>query len=299
MIAPDDLQRTKGRFGFAGAAQAFEPCGRLGMTLRREQHQDALAGDLVLVVAEQPLGRLVQGQDAAGGVERDRAVGRPVEHRLKVARRAIAHRRFALSRAQSGVHFRFRRAAQRDQRRWRAIPPDRLSASVDKQDLAIRPDDRDRARILGSHLLWIAVAEHRGEPVRRLEFREIAIADEIEERLAGVEGARVADDEDPDRQAVEYGAGVAPNLLVIGAAGQGALILPACPGLGWRHDHQFRPFARGFVSPSRRPADQSAGDLAEGVALATGELDALGGEPVERLPGVQTVERAGANRNDV
>ena len=51
-IAPDCLQRSKGRFGFSGAAQGFEPCGCLRVTLRREQHQDALARDLVLVVAE-------------------------------------------------------------------------------------------------------------------------------------------------------------------------------------------------------------------------------------------------------
>ena len=146
----------------------------------------------------------------------------------------------------------------------------------------------------------IAVAEHRREPVRRHEFREIAIADEIEKRLVGVEGPRVADDENADRQAVEYGPGVAPNLLVVGAAaGRGALILGACGRLPWRHDPQLRPVARGVVAPSRRPADEGAGDLAEGVALAPGEFDALGGETVERLPGVQSVQSAGANRNDV
>ena len=145
----------------------------------------------------------------------------------------------------------------------------------------------------------IAVAEHRREPVRRHEFREIAIADEIEKRLVGVEGPRVADDENADRQAVKYGPGVAPNLLVGAAAGRGALILGACGRLPWRHDPQLRPVARGVVAPSRRPADEGAGDLAEGVALAPGEFDALGGETVERLPGVQSVQSAGANRNDV
>ena len=63
------------------------------MALRREQHQQALAGDLVLMVAEQALGGLVQRQDAAGQIERDGAVARPVEHGLKIAARQTATRR--------------------------------------------------------------------------------------------------------------------------------------------------------------------------------------------------------------
>ena len=63
------------------------------MALRREQHQQAFARDLVLMVAEQALGGRVQRQDAAGQIQRDRAVARPVEHRLKVAARQTAARR--------------------------------------------------------------------------------------------------------------------------------------------------------------------------------------------------------------
>ena len=96
-ISPDDLQRPKGFSVSASAAQAFEPCGGLGMALRREQHEEALAADLVLMVAEQALRWRVQGQDAASQVERDGAVARPVEHRLKVAARQTAGgRRVAL-----------------------------------------------------------------------------------------------------------------------------------------------------------------------------------------------------------
>ena len=101
------------------------------MALRREQHQQALAGDLVLVIAEQPLGRLVQRQDAAGRIEREGAVSRAVEHRLKVARRAVAHRRLALDRAQFGLMLGVLRAAQRNQRRRRAVPHDRLGVTFD------------------------------------------------------------------------------------------------------------------------------------------------------------------------
>jgi hypothetical protein len=298
-IAPDHLKRAKGRLGLAGPAQGFEPCGRLGVALGREQHEHALARDLVLVVAEQPLGRLVQRQDAAGGVERDRAVGRPVEHRLQIASRAVAHRRLAFGRAQPRLQFRFRRAAQRDQRRRGVVPRDRLSAAVDRQDLPVRPHDRDRARIVIRHPLRIAVAEHRGKPARRLKFREIAIADEIEERPVGIESARVADDENADRQAVENGAGVAPHLLAVGAAGSGRLSLLSNRRPGGRDDPQFCPSARILVAGNRRPADQGARDLAKGVALAAGELDALGGRAVRRLAGAQSVERARADRNDV
>ncbi len=164
------------------------------------------------MVAEQALGGLVQGQDAAGQIERDGAVGRPVEHRLKVARRTAARRRLALGGAQSRPQLRFERAAQRDQRRRRAVPADHLRVAVDGQDLPVRPHDRDRAHVFGRHRLRIAVAEHPGERVRRLKFCEIAIADEIEQRPVGVERAPVAGDEDADRQPVKHGAGVAPNL---------------------------------------------------------------------------------------
>src|ERR1700722_15861453 len=68
------------------------------MALRREQHQETLAGDLVLMVAEQALGGFVQRQDAAGRIERDGAVARPIEHRLKVAARQTAARRRPASR---------------------------------------------------------------------------------------------------------------------------------------------------------------------------------------------------------
>ena len=74
---------------------------------------------------------------------------------------------------------------------------------IDREDLSVRPDDRHRARVFGRHSLRIAVAEHLGEPVRRLKFGEIAIADEIEQRAVGVKRAPVASDKHPDRQTVE------------------------------------------------------------------------------------------------
>ena len=109
-IAPDDLKRPDGRFDVAAPAQTFESCGGLGMALGREQHQRAFAGDLVLMIAEQSLGGLVEGQDAACRVEGDGAVGGAVEHRLKVARQTAARRRLALGCAHSRPQLRLQRA---------------------------------------------------------------------------------------------------------------------------------------------------------------------------------------------
>ena len=273
------------------------------MALRREQHQQALASDLVLMVAEQALGGLVQRQDAAGQIERDGAVARAVEHRLKVAaRQTAARRRLALGDAQSRPQFRFQRAAQRDQRRRRAVPADHLRVAVDGQDLAVRPHDRDRADVFGRHRLRIAVAEHHGERVRRLKFCEIAIADEIEQRPIGVERAPVASDEGADRKTVQNRAGVAPNLIAVGAAGRPGVASPvrrllrACIDSSFPPGVRACPFVRGIVARSRRAADQGARDFPERVALAAAELDALGGKalaPISRASASSAPGRIG------
>ena len=171
------------------------------------------------MVAEQALGGLVQRQDAAGQIERDGAVARAVEHGLKVAARQTAGgRRFVLGDAQSRAQFRFQRAAQRDQRRRRAVPGDHLRVAVDGQDLPVRPHDRNRADVFSRHRSRIAVAEHHGEGIRRLKLCEITIADELEQRPIGVERLPVAGDERADRKTVQNRAGVAPNLIAVGAA---------------------------------------------------------------------------------
>ena len=257
------------------------------------------------MVAEQALGGLVQRQDAAGQIERDGAVARPVEHRLKVAARQTAGgRRLALGDAHSRPELRFQRAAQRDQRRRRAVPSDHLRVAVDGQDLPVRPHDRDRADVFGRHRLRIAVAEHSGERVRRLKFCEIAIADELEQRPIGVERLPVAGDQRADRKTVQNRAGVAPNLVVVGAARRRSIALPVRRLLGARVDSEFpsvvraRPFVRGVVARSRRTADQSARDFPERVALAAAELHALGGKAWRGFAG-QRIKRARADRNDV
>ena len=242
------------------------------------------------MVAEQALGGLVQRQDAAGQIERDGAVARAVEHRLKVAaRQTAARRRLALGDAHSRPEFRFQRAAQRDQRRRRAVPADHLRVAVDGQDLPVRPHDRDRADVFGRHRLRIAVAEHPGERVRRLKFCEIAIADEFEQRPVGVERLPVAGDEGADRKTVQNRAGVAPNLIAVGAARRRGIALPVRRLLGASVDPEFpsgvraRPFVRAIVARSRRAADQSARDFPERVALAAAELHALGGKALAPL----------------
>ena len=293
-VAPDDLQRPEGGFGFTAAAQGFEPRGRLGMTLGAKQHQQALARDLVLMIAEQALGGLVQGQDARSRVERDGAVGRPVEHRLKVARRAAARRRrLAIRGPQPRPQLRLERAPERDQGRRRAVPSDHLRVAVDRQDLSVRPHDRDRARILGAHRLRVAVAEHSGEGVRRLKFREIAIADEIEQRAVGVERLPVAGDEDADRQPGEHRAGVALNLDAVGAG----LPIPV-PLLLAAGVDRAGPFVRMVLARGWSAADEGARDFPECVALAAAEFDALGGEAQRRLAS-HRLERARADRNDI
>ena len=257
------------------------------------------------MVAEQALGGLVQRQDAAGQIERDGAVARPVEHRLKVAaRQTAARRRLALGDAHSRPELRFQRAAQRDQRRRRAVPADHLRVAVDGQDLPVRPHDRDRADVLGRHRLRIAVAEHPGERIRRLKFCEIAIANELEQRPVGVERAPVAGDQGADRKTVQNRAGVAPNLIAVGAAGRGDLALPICRLLG----AASIPSSRRVSAPARssegssreagaRPtraraiSRNASRSLRLSSTLSAGKLCA-------EFAG-QRVKRARADRNDV
>ena len=176
--------------------------------------------------------------------------------------------------------------------------------AVDGQDLPVRPHDRDRADVFRRHRLRIAVAEHPGERIRRLKFCEIAIANELEQRPIGVERLPVAGDQGADRKTVQNRAGVAPNLIVVGAAGRRGIALAARRLLGAASIAEFpsvvraRPFVRGVVARSRRAADQSARDLPECVALAAAELHALGGKAWRDFAS-QRVKRARADRNDV
>src|SRR3954467_8927319 len=64
--------------------EAFEVVERGAVTLGRGEDDEALARDLVLIVAEQRLGGTVERQDAAGVVEDDDAVGRGIEDRGKL-----------------------------------------------------------------------------------------------------------------------------------------------------------------------------------------------------------------------
>ena len=161
--------------------------------------------------------------------------------------------------------------------------------AVDGQDLPVRPHDRDRADVFGRHRLRIAVAEHPGERIRRLKFCEIAIADEFEQRPIGVERAPVAGDQGADRKTVQNRAGVAPNLIAVGAARRRSVALPVRRLLGACVDPEFppgvraRPFVRVIVARSRRAADQSARDFPERVALAAAELHALGGKALRAI----------------
>ena len=81
---PEDLAAVVEQARDAGRAQAFEIVERDDMALGREKHRDGIADDLALVVAEQRLGRTVEGEDAAGLVEHDDAVGRRVENGLEL-----------------------------------------------------------------------------------------------------------------------------------------------------------------------------------------------------------------------
>ena len=119
--------------------------------------------------------------------------------------------------------------------------------AVDGQDLPVRPHDRDRAHVFGRHRLRIAVAEHPGEGVRRLKFREITIADEFEQRPIGVERLPVAGDQRADRKTVQNGAGVAPDLIAVGAAGVRRVALAVRRLLGASID----PDSRRLSAPAR------------------------------------------------
>ena len=268
------------------------------MALGAKQHQQALARDLVLMVAEQALGGRVQRQDAAGRIERDRAVGRAVEHRLKVARRTAARRRLASGGAQSRPQFRLERAAQRDQRRRRAVPADRLRVAVDREDL-LRPPSRSRPRPRPRRA---SLADRgRGTSSRARSPPEILRnRDSRRDRAAcgwrkargrrARRGRRPAAGPEWRRRCAEphrrRRRGRAPRPDPLLGAGRSGVRAPP------------RPFVRVIVARSRRAADQRARDFPESVALAAAEFDALGGEALRRLAG-QRVERARADRNDI
>ena len=99
-------------------------------------------------------------------------------------------------------------------------------------------------------------------------------------------------------------AGVALNLIAVGAAGWAKLAFPLRLLLGasvdpaFPHNVRARPFVRVVVARSRSAADQRARDFAEGVALVPAEFDGLGREALRRLAS-QRVERARTDRNDI
>ena len=207
-IAAHDLDGPAGGGGIAVAAEALEPSGRFGMALRRKQHENAFADDVLLIVAEELFRRMVQREDASGRVEGHRAVGGAIKHVLQIVCRAVAAPR-PPRRAAVVAEVRLSQPAKRDQRGWRAVPVHRLREAVDCERLAVRPDDAKSAALLHRHGLRIVSVEHVRKPVRCLEMLEIAIAQKIEQRVIQVERLRVPDDEHADRQSIEDRPGVA------------------------------------------------------------------------------------------
>ena len=90
------------------------------------------------------------------------------------------------------------------------------------------------------------------ERVGRLKFCEITIANEFEQRSIGVERLPVAGDERADRKTVQNRAGVAPNLIAVGAAGRRGIALAVLRRLGAGPTRprvvRGRPFIRGLVA---------------------------------------------------
>ena len=125
------------------APHALEARRRFALALRREQGEEAFARHFLGVVAEQGLGAAAHGEDAARLVERDDAVGGRIEQRLEIARLAfeIAH---------PLLIFDLARAAQRQQRRRRAVPFDRVGQRIDGDQLAARRDQRNGAAFADS-----------------------------------------------------------------------------------------------------------------------------------------------------
>ena len=275
------------------------------MALRREQHQQAFARDLILMVAEQAFGGRIQRQDAARQVERDGAVARPIEHGLKVAiRQTAVARRLAPGCAHSRPEFRFQRAAERDQRRRRAVPADHLRVAVDRQDLAVRPHDRDRVDVFGRHGSRIAIAEHPRERIRRLELCEIAIASELEQCPIGVESPPVAGDQGADRKTVQNRARVAPNPVIVGAARRRPIALPIRRLLGAAVDPGSRRVsaaAHSSEGSSReagvRPTRARA--ISRNASRSLRLSSTLSAEKFCADFASQRVKRARADRNDV
>ena len=69
-----------------GAGEPGEIIVGRAVAFRREQVDEAVAGQFAGFVAEQRLGAAVRGEDDAVAVDHDDAVGRGVEHRFELAR---------------------------------------------------------------------------------------------------------------------------------------------------------------------------------------------------------------------
>ena len=169
-VAADDRE---GRLRFGGSVsprlrRSSRAVG-FGMALRSQQHQNALADDLALFVAEQPLGGPVERHDASRGVENHCAVGREIEHVLKVGRRLGRGRRLAARRLGCASALGFRRRPQRKQRGRRAVPEHHLGVPFDRERGPVGFHDRKAARVLGGDRLRVVAAEHHRQGVGRLE----------------------------------------------------------------------------------------------------------------------------------
>ena len=135
------LQRLD-RAGFA-AREPFQGRRGLGLRGRRQQGEEAFAGRLALIVAEQFLRAAVHAENAPAAVEPHHAVARRIQRGGEIARARGVQRGLAFDRAQFLLMLGRMRAPHRHQRGRRAAPGRRPHLRVDGEDALAGADDRN------------------------------------------------------------------------------------------------------------------------------------------------------------
>src|SRR5215203_5884565 len=196
----EDLATVVEEARHAVGPQALEVIERGAVALGGEEDDEALARDLVLIVAEQRLGGTVERQDAAGVVEDDDAVGRGIEDRGKLAQPALAGPQVELERAQPLALLGRRRPGDDHEARRQPIPLHRRQPDIDRDAFVAAAGERERRHALKSRRRPHSAAKQERHAALRRELPDVVVIDEIEENAVDEERLVAAMDENADRR---------------------------------------------------------------------------------------------------
>ena len=224
------------------------------MALRRQKHRDGIACNRPLVIAEERLGRTVEGEDPPSLVEHDDAVGCRVENGLELLDAAVPRRRRDLgSGGLSDDH----------QLRCRAIPFGDRGAHGDGNILASLGGKREGRILVAPVPECRRAAEKMHETALGSDPVDIAIAGQVEKEAVGEQNFLAAMDQNSDRQPVEN------SVIADRHEGRGSFRLPSRLGpIGGRGGIRF---GDGGWRVFREAGTERARNFAKGTALRVGK----------------------------